>query len=483
MIARPVIAVAWLLALAILVGSLFVGQPPVALAALLPLGYALAVQRRAHARLDTRIAAVVGQTSEWSVNMKVFPSYKFVDVHRAAASFAKRSPSTELIASEYMFLLQSLLGGVGRGDVTIAPATQMARKISYTDQVFLPADAFWLMRTSGELPSCVVRARFVRNSRQVTLEVAARQEAKAIEIIEAIVAIASQESIYRNKSVRISVTPEAPEHYGDEDRDDPVDLIFTQDTPVGADDIVLEEATRELLDRTVVDFHRRRGELMALGLPGRRGVLFYGPPGTGKTYTCRYLSHRVEPVTTVIATGHALLNMKAICGLARSLQPALVLLEDVDLVFMDRQMNSYATVLGEFLDQLDGFAPDDEVIFILTTNALERVEGAIKDRPGRVSQVVYFGPPSAPLRRRYLETQLRHYDLAQVELEQIVNRTDGVSQAFLKELVFRAVQFATMNNSAGITLHTEHIISALDDMIGGGGKSGRRIIGFQVEHT
>ena len=57
-------------------------------------------------------------------------------------------------------------------------------------------------------------------------------------------------------------------------------------------------------------------------------------------------------------------------------------------------------MLGEFIDQLDGFGDTDQVIFILTTNAIERIESAIKDRPGRVSQCVYFGPPSAALRQR-----------------------------------------------------------------------------------
>jgi hypothetical protein len=53
-------------------------------------------------------------------------------------------------------------------------------------------------------------------------------------------------------------------------------------------------------------------------------------------------------------------------------------------------------VLGEFIDQLDGFGDTDE-----------RIESAIKDRPGRVSQCIYFGPPSATLRRRYLDALIQ----------------------------------------------------------------------------
>lgn len=222
---------------------------------------------------------------------------------------------------------------------------------------------------------------------------------------------------------------------------------------------------------------------MQLGLPGKRGVLLYGPPGMGKTYTCKYLAQRLVSATTIVATGHALAHIKSVCNVAKLLQPALVLLEDVDLVFTDRQINPYSTVLGEFMDELDGFGEGDQVIFVLTTNAIERVEAAIKDRPGRISQCIYFGPPHAELRTRYLHTLLQPYASASVNMPQLVARTEGVSQAFLKELVFRAVQIATETlpaKSASVCLTDQHLDTALTEMTAGG-RASKRIIGFHVE--
>jgi SpoVK/Ycf46/Vps4 family AAA+-type ATPase len=161
-----------------------------------------------------------------------------------------------------------------------------------------------------------------------------------------------------------------------------------------------------------------------------------------------------------------------------------VLLEDVDLVFAHRENNAYNTVLGEFIDQLDGFGETDQIIFILTTNAIERIEAAIKDRPGRVSQCVYFGPPSAPLRRRYLDSLLRPYDAASVDVQRLVSQTDGVSQAFLKELVFRAVQLASIengHNGGALGLIDQHFDTALHDMTVGSGRTAHRIIGFRMD--
>ncbi|HET9221305.1 MAG TPA: ATP-binding protein [Roseiflexaceae bacterium] len=176
--------------------------------------------------------------------------------------------------------------------------------------------------------------------------------------------------------------------------------------------------------------------------------------------------------------------MKAVCAIAKMLQPALVLLEDVDLVFAHRENNAYNTVLGEFIDQLDGFGDTDQLTFILTTNAIERIETAIKDRPGRVSQCIYFGPPGAALRQRYLDSLLRPYDAAGVNVQRLVSQTEGVSQAFLKELVFRAIQLASGEDGqhdGALVLLDAHFDTALHDMTIGSGRAAHRIIGFRMD--
>jgi hypothetical protein len=376
-----------------------------------------------------------------------------------------------------------LRGFLHRSDRLVQPPTLVARKVSYAEEAFFPSDTFFLLPPAAGRDPAVIRVRFVQSHHTVFLEVAAPRREVAEQLMDEALALASSHSIYRGRMVRMVFAAQVSDDYSDEDSGEPIDLVFVEDTPVTEDAIVLDEGVRQTLERAVVDFHRRRAALMALGLPGRRGLLFYGPPGTGKTFTCKYLAHRLEKATTLIATGHALLHLKPVCAIARALQPALVLLEDVDLVFSDRQINPHGTVLGEFLDQLDGFAPEDAVIFILTTNALERVEAAIKDRPGRVSQVIYFGPPGPSLRRRYLERLLAPYDAADLQLDHLIAQTEGVSQAFLKELVFRAVQLASdapHNGTERLRLCEEHLAAALADLIAGG-RAARRLLGFQAE--
>jgi SpoVK/Ycf46/Vps4 family AAA+-type ATPase len=163
------------------------------------------------------------------------------------------------------------------------------------------------------------------------------------------------------------------------------------------------------------------------------------------------------------------------------LQPSLVILEDVDLVFAAREINLYSSVLGDLLDQMDGLRPYEDISFVLTTNAIERMESAIRDRPGRISQCIFFGPPQPELRGRYLLHYLRRYDTSQLGLDDLVRESEGATPAFLKEWVHRAVQIASERLEQGgptLELRNDDFRHALDEMRRFSEGSTGRIIGF-----
>lgn len=434
--------------------------------------------------VDSHIRATMGQTRNWPVHSKIYPLYKFVDIYRAAEQYAAQQPHSVELRSDHEIGLGMILAGqmhgIGR---RLNTSESLPRKIAYDQEIYLPTDTFWLL-PGAQQRAGIVRVRLTARNGLVMLETAAPHAEDATRMLDAITELASANSIYRNRMIRVVFGPEVRDDYDEDESLQPMDLIFYRETPIGEGEIILDAIHQGIIERTIVDFHQRRDHLRQLGLPGKRGVLFYGPPGTGKTYTCKYIAQRLNAATTIVVTGHALLHMKTICAIAKMLQPTLVLLEDVDLVFSHRENNAYNTVLGEFIDQLDGFGETDQVIFILTTNAIERIESAIKDRPGRVSQCVYFGPPSAALRLRYLNKLVEPYDAAGLHLPRVVSQTEGVSQAFLKELVFRAVQIASASpssNGARLCLTDDHFATALHDMTSGSGHSAQRIIGFRIE--
>ena len=130
---------------------------------------------------------------------------------------------------------------------------------------------------------------------------------------------------------------------------------------------------------------------------------------------------------------------------------------------------------------MDGLRPFEDISFLLTTNSIDRMEAAIKDRPGRISQCIHFGPPNPPLRRRYLQRYLREYDNLKVELDDLVDMSDGTTQAFLKEWVHRATQIATERLESGedeLSLQLPDFSEAMDEMKQYSSGSTGQIVGF-----
>jgi ATP-dependent Clp protease adapter protein ClpS len=137
---------------------------------------------------------------------------------------------------------------------------------------------------------------------------------------------------------------------------------------VRREDVVLPEATLKLLDRNVLNFVGSRAHLRRLGQSTRKGILLYGPPGNGKTHTIRYLASNLPGHTTLIITAAQVALLAHYMNLARLLQPAMVVIEDVDLIARDRdQMGPCEEpLLNELLNQMDGLKEDADILFILT---------------------------------------------------------------------------------------------------------------------
>jgi SpoVK/Ycf46/Vps4 family AAA+-type ATPase len=338
-----------------------------------------------------------------------------------------------------------------------------------------------LQGTPGSNGAAIVRVSYDQLNVKTRLEVASASADLSAHIVKTITDRSISQSIYRSRILELGFAAGMKDEYGDVEKAAHLRVQFKRLEPIGEDDIIIDTDVRGMLMRNVVDLHRRRDVLKANGVALRRGVLLYGPPGTGKTFACRYVFGKLADVTRITVTGTALTEVGQVFSLARLYQPSLVLFEDVDLVFASREINLYSSVLGEMLDQMDGLRPHEDIGFLLTTNSIERMEAAIKDRPGRISQCIYLGPPEPVLRRRYLSHYLVNYDVRAVALDALVEMSDGATQAFLKEWVQRSVQIATerlAGTGTKVQLRTADFKEAMDEMQRFTEGSTRRIIGF-----
>jgi AAA+ superfamily predicted ATPase len=164
------------------------------------------------------------------------------------------------------------------------------------------------------------------------------------------------------------------------------------------------------------------------GFLHKRGFLLYGPPGTGKTTT---LNHIMED--TVKEGGIVILAPPTAPGLLVDM------LRDLRAVEADRQLVVVMEDLDnlirfgetELLSLLDGEHAIENVVYIATTNYLERIPARIHDRPSRFDKKILIAGPNENVRKLYLES--RGVDPAVIP--QWVKASKGLSMAHLKELI------------------------------------------------
>jgi len=153
----------------------------------------------------------------------------------------------------------------------------------------------------------------------------------------------------------------------------------------------------------------------------------------------RYLLGQLSGVTVVLLSGRALGMIAQACSVARTLAPALIVVEDVDLIAEDRESwNAKGPLLFQLLNEMDGLGSDVDVTFLLTSNRADLLEEALAARPGRVDHAVELPVPDADARRRLIELYQGRLVLDLADPDAPVRRTEGVTASFLKELLRRA---------------------------------------------
>ena len=247
---------------------------------------------------------------------------------------------------------------------------------------------------------------------------------------------------------------------------------------VRREDVILPDTALKLLDRNVVDFVGKRTLLRQLGQSTRKGILLYGPPGTGKTHTIRYLASNLPGYTTLIITGGQIGLLTRYMNLARLMQPALVVIEDVDLIARKRENMGPCeeSLLNQLLNQMDGLKEDADIMFILTTNRPEQLEEALASRPGRIDQAIEVPLPNEIGRTKLIRLYGKGLPLANSIVEDTARRTNGVSAAFIKELMRRVAQ-ESITRDGGASVVLEDVSLALQDMLFSSGKLNIKLLG------
>jgi hypothetical protein len=434
----------------------------------------------------------------WSKKKKVFRLRKPVEDHLGCDLAKAQSVSHEIKPFERIDLQRTLDRWVAESGPEVKEFGYTAEgyfsddglvRYLVTDQLIrAPVERTQLDSGPGQRLDCVVRGltllsragkhsvvafRPARFSHDLPiLEVVAATREAARETLTALLEEARRESAYKGRTLTLEAGS----------RREGVTIRFQPMRPTKREQMVLPEELIRVVERNVLGMLRHAEALKESGRSVRRGLLFHGPPGTGKTMMVRYLAGACADHTVIVLSGPQQGLIREACQAARLLAPSIVILEDVDLVAEDRERNRCAAILHELLNEMDGIGERDQVTFLLTTNRPEALEPALAARPGRVDQAVYFPLPDEHCRKRLFEVYGRGLDLGAIDLGRWVAQTEGVSPAFIEELLRKAALTAAERNevSRPMRLRDGDVQDAVRDLVQFGGELTQKLLGYRT---
>jgi AAA+ superfamily predicted ATPase len=220
------------------------------------------------------------------------------------------------------------------------------------------------------------------------------------------------------------------------------------------DDVVLPEGTRKLLQSVILRSIDHEQIMLKNGLSLKSGILLKGAPGNGKTTVLKVLIKEVGPEVTVIYAQPSHLSyasdVKGVCEMAKDLAPSILILEDMDWIATERDISTDPAKVIELMNALDGIEEQNGVITIGTTNHADRIEAAVKNRPGRFDRVIEIPNPDEDCRRRMISLFTRRWKLSDgVQLDRVIKETEDLSGAHMADLCKTAARKAIEAGSYG----------------------------------
>lgn len=349
------------------------------------------------------------------------------------------------------------------------PIEYTVKPISLAETTKVVNSGLYLLQPPGMPPFAAMLSR-------TSLDVIAPTPEEAQKCLDRILAESRKKNVFRGQVLVV----EQAGYTGP--NGEPDFQIHFHDLPeVGREQIILPEEVLRVVERNVIGLLSHANVLRKAGRSTRHGVLFHGPPGVGKTLVTKYLARACPDYTVILLTGRQLRLVRESCVLARLLQPALVVIEDVDLIALDREQSVDTTLLHDLMDEMDGLGTKADVIFLLTTNRPRMLERALAARPGRVDQAVYFPLPDRECRRRLFAHFAIGLDLSDVDVEPLLDRTDGASPAFIEELFRKSALMAAERGEHTDPLRVTNadFEAAVRELVEFGGALTQHLLGYR----
>lgn len=204
-------------------------------------------------------------------------------------------------------------------------------------------------------------------------------------------------------------------------------------------DLILDKDIKERIRREFRNFIERKPE-------AKKGIILTGPPGTGKTMIAKSVANmegfhfmplRLSDLKQLYV-GHSGAEVKKIFDKARSLEPTVIFIDEIDAIFPkrdDMMTDSFAKdITNEFISQTDGVDTGKQRIFIIgATNIPEVLDSAVISR----FELQTIPLPASKEREKIFESyipSLKENNWQRLNKFTLLDKTEGLSGRDIKDI-------------------------------------------------
>jgi len=228
------------------------------------------------------------------------------------------------------------------------------------------------------------------------------------------------------------------------------DCRFLRLDNISWDDVILSDGVDRVIKSNVNDLFALRDKLKKFELSVKRGVILHGPPGTGKTKIVKCLAKDADYSVLYALPSDFSPNsggIKRICSMAKDLAPCLLIIEDIDWIAQSRSKGNGAFVI-ELMNYLDGIESFGDIITLGTTNCLEELEDAVKNRPGRFDRIIHIGNPTKESRKKMIQRFTMKFTIDKlVNIDKLADSLEELTGAHIFDLCNTAAMYAVRDDS------------------------------------